>query len=92
MRLLNETKKAEIDWKKEVHVALTLEELATIYAVFASESTASTTDKLNEQGFEQVVKNIDVFSNDIPYTLYTQSEKLLEDEGVKLKDDDRDFY
>lgn len=86
MRLL-ETNKPEIDLKKEFKVALTLEEIATIYAVFAQESTRSTQEKLNEQGLPLVATSIDGCFNDLPYTLYLATEDILHKERLLDKED-----
>jgi hypothetical protein len=87
MRLLNEVAPKKIDLKKEIEVALTLEELAVMYAVFAQESTSSTINKLEEQGLGEVAHNIDTFTNDLPYTLYLATERILEAEGVTKEEE-----
>jgi hypothetical protein len=86
MRLLNEVTTKEIDFKKEVEVALTLQDLAVIYAVIAEESTNSAEGKLRRKRLDKVADSLDCFTNDVSYNLYITSETILKAEGVKISD------
>jgi hypothetical protein len=86
MRLLNEVTTKEIDFKKEVEVALTLQDLAVIYAVIAEESTNSAEGKLRRKGLDKVADSLDCFTNDVSYNLYITSETILKAVGVKISD------
>lgn len=86
MRLLNELKPNEIDLKKEIEVAITLQDLAVIYAVLAEESTSSVQGKLERKGLDVVAKALDDFTNDVTYDLYIIAGNVLENEGLAPKE------